>query len=57
MTEHGSSYNILLIYEHILQRSAFNMTIGSFGQVKGQNSKELKCFIQENNLLILNFES
>ncbi|KAI1293790.1 Protein PTHB1 [Halotydeus destructor] len=35
-SEHGSSYNILLIYEHNLQRSAYNMVSGPFGQVKGR---------------------
>lgn len=35
VTEHGSSYNILLIYEHNLHRNAYNLVIGPFGQVKG----------------------
>jgi len=38
LAEHGSSYNILLIYEHNLARSAYNFILGPFGQVKGFNS-------------------
>ncbi|CAG2113419.1 unnamed protein product [Medioppia subpectinata] len=37
VTEHGSAYNILLIYEHLLQRSAFTMTLGPFGHIRGKD--------------------
>eukprot|EP00069_Balaena_mysticetus_P009898 bmy_06484T0 len=33
--EHGTQYQIKLMYEHNLQRTACNMTYGSFGGVKG----------------------
>lgn len=33
--EHGNQYQIKLMYEHHLQRTAFNMTYGAFGGVKG----------------------
>lgn len=33
--EHGNQYQIKLMYEHNLQRTACNMTYGSFGGVKG----------------------
>lgn len=33
--EHGNHYSLNLVYEHILERSAFNMTFGPFGGVKG----------------------
>ena len=38
VTEHGSAYNILLIYEHLLKRSAFFMTLGPFGHIRGQTT-------------------
>ncbi|XP_015784320.1 protein PTHB1 isoform X2 [Tetranychus urticae] len=37
VTEYGSSYNVLLIYEHNLPQSAYNFTIGPFGQIKGRD--------------------
>ncbi|KAG9462559.1 hypothetical protein GDO78_013868, partial [Eleutherodactylus coqui] len=33
--EHGNQYQIKLMYEHNLQRTACNMTHGPFGGVKG----------------------
>lgn len=33
--EHGNHYSLNLVYEHILERSSFNMTFGPFGGVKG----------------------
>ncbi|XP_071490439.1 protein PTHB1-like [Diadema antillarum] len=35
--EHGSQYQLKLIYEHNLQRTAYNMVIGPFGGVKGKD--------------------
>lgn len=34
--EHGNQYQIKLMYEHHLQRTACNMTYGPFGGVKGR---------------------
>lgn len=34
--EHGNQYQIKLMYEHNLQRTACNMTYGPFGGVKGK---------------------
>lgn len=40
--EHGTSYNILLIYEHRFETSkAYNMCLGSFGQAK--SGKDVVC--------------
>lgn len=33
--EHGDQYQLKLVYEHNLQRTACNMTYGSFGGVTG----------------------
>lgn len=35
VTEHGSSYNVLLIYEHNLKKNAYSLITGPFGQIKG----------------------
>ncbi|XP_032228416.1 protein PTHB1 isoform X2 [Nematostella vectensis] len=35
--DHGNHYTLNLVYEHLLERSAFNMTIGPFGGVKGKD--------------------
>ncbi|XP_072033738.1 protein PTHB1-like isoform X2 [Amphiura filiformis] len=35
--EHGSQYQLKLIYEHNLQRTAYNLVIGPFGGVKGKD--------------------
>lgn len=35
--EHGNQYQIKLMYEHHLQRTACNMTYGSFGGIKGRD--------------------
>ncbi|XP_031552881.1 protein PTHB1-like [Actinia tenebrosa] len=35
--EHGTHYSLNMVYEHILERSAFNMTYGPFGGVKGKD--------------------
>ncbi|KAJ8019984.1 Protein PTHB1 [Holothuria leucospilota] len=35
--EHGSQYQLKLVYEHNLQRSAYNMVVGPFGSVKGKD--------------------
>lgn len=32
LSDHGFSFNILLMYEHVLQRSAHSVVVGSFGQ-------------------------
>ncbi|KAF3692417.1 Protein PTHB1 Bardet-Biedl syndrome 9 protein -like protein [Channa argus] len=36
--EHGDQYQLKLVYEHNLQRTACNMTFGSFGGVTGHHS-------------------
>ena len=37
--EHGNHYTLNLVYEHILERTAYNMTYGPFGGVKS------KCYM------------
>lgn len=32
LSSHGSSFNMLLTYQHILQRSAYSVIVGAFGQ-------------------------
>ncbi|GAB5568679.1 protein PTHB1 isoform X6 [Prionailurus iriomotensis] len=39
--EHGNQYQIKLMYEHNLQRTACNMTYGSFGGVKGLEKDQI----------------
>ncbi|XP_077895996.1 protein PTHB1 isoform X3 [Ictidomys tridecemlineatus] len=50
--EHGNQYQLKLMYEHNLQRTAFNMTYGSFGGVKG---RDLIC-IQSMDGMLMVFE-
>ncbi|KAM5157169.1 protein PTHB1 [Mantella aurantiaca] len=50
--EHGNQYQIKLMYEHTLQRTACNMTHGSFGGVKG---RDLIC-IQSMDGMLMFFE-
>ncbi|KAM9308245.1 protein PTHB1 [Gastrophryne carolinensis] len=50
--EHGNQYQIKLMYEHNLQRTACNMTHGSFGGVKG---RDLIC-IQSMDGMLMFFE-
>lgn len=50
--EHGNQYHIKLMYEHNLQRTACNMTYGSFGGVKG---RDLIC-IQSMDGMLMVFE-
>jgi len=35
VTEHGTQYQLRSLYEHKLQRTAFNFCWGPFGGVKG----------------------
>ncbi|XP_038065523.1 protein PTHB1-like isoform X1 [Patiria miniata] len=35
--EHGSQYQMKMVYEHNLQRTAFNLVVGPFGSVKGKD--------------------
>ena len=37
--EHGNHYTLNLVYEHILERTAYNMAYGPFGGVKS------KCYM------------
>lgn len=46
--EHGNQYQIKLMYEHNLQRTACNMTYGSFGGVKGN----VLLFVRDSTLKI-----
>ncbi|XP_006887666.1 PREDICTED: protein PTHB1 isoform X4 [Elephantulus edwardii] len=50
--EHGNQYQIKLMYEHNLQRTACNMTYGPFGGVKG---RDLIC-IQSIDGMLMVFE-
>uniref|UniRef100_A0A8C5M9H8 Bardet-Biedl syndrome 9 n=1 Tax=Leptobrachium leishanense TaxID=445787 RepID=A0A8C5M9H8_9ANUR len=50
--EHGNQYQIKLMYEHNLQKSACNMTYGPFGGVKG---RDLIC-IQSMDGMLMFFE-
>lgn len=50
--EHGNQYQIKLMYEHHLQRTACNMTYGPFGGVKG---RDLIC-IQSLDGMLMVFE-
>lgn len=50
--EHGNQYQIKLMYEHNLQRTACNMTYGSFGGVRG---RDLIC-IQSMDGMLMVFE-
>nr|XP_023420985.1 protein PTHB1 isoform X2 [Cavia porcellus] len=50
--EHGNQYQIRLMYEHHLQRTACNMTCGPFGGVKG---RDLIC-IQSMDGMLMVFE-
>uniref|UniRef100_A0A8I3VXU2 Bardet-Biedl syndrome 9 n=1 Tax=Callithrix jacchus TaxID=9483 RepID=A0A8I3VXU2_CALJA len=50
--EHGNQYQMKLIYEHNLQRTACNMTYGPFGGVKG---RDLIC-IQSIDGMLMVFE-
>ncbi|NXE78906.1 PTHB1 protein, partial [Cochlearius cochlearius] len=48
--EHGNQYQIKLMYEHNLQRTACNMTYGPFGGVKG---RDLICIQSMDGMLML----
>ncbi|NXJ70460.1 PTHB1 protein, partial [Rostratula benghalensis] len=50
--EHGNQYQMKLMYEHNLQRTACNMTYGPFGGVKG---RDLIC-IQSMDGMLMFFE-
>ncbi|XP_033049358.1 protein PTHB1 isoform X3 [Trachypithecus francoisi] len=50
--EHGNQYQMKLMYEHNLQRTACNMTYGSFGGIKG---RDLIC-IQSMDGMLMVFE-
>ncbi|XP_071592177.1 protein PTHB1 [Heliangelus exortis] len=50
--EHGNQYQINLMYEHNLQRTACNMTYGPFGGVKG---RDMIC-IQSMDGMLMFFE-
>ena len=41
--EHGNHYTLNLAYEHILERTACNMTYGPFGGVKSEFSCYVRC--------------
>ncbi|XP_054847045.1 protein PTHB1 [Eublepharis macularius] len=49
-TEHGNQYQIKLMYEHNLQRTACNMTYGPFGGIKG---RDLICIQSMDGMLML----
>lgn len=35
--EHGNQYDLILMYEHYLERSAYSIFCGMFGQVTGRD--------------------
>ncbi|XP_074605309.1 Bardet-Biedl syndrome 9 [Brevipalpus obovatus] len=37
VADHGSAYNILLLYEHSLPKSSYNFVLGPFGQIKDRD--------------------
>ncbi|XP_058039838.1 protein PTHB1 isoform X3 [Ahaetulla prasina] len=49
-TEHGNQYQLKRIYEHNLYRTAYNMTHGPFGGIKGQ---DLICVQSVDGMLML----
>nr|XP_056713671.1 protein PTHB1 [Euleptes europaea] len=49
-TEHGNQYQLKLMYEHNLQRTACNMTYGPFGGIKG---RDLICIQSMDGMLML----
>ncbi|XP_053117596.1 protein PTHB1 isoform X9 [Hemicordylus capensis] len=48
--EHGNQYQLKLMYEHNLQRTACNMTYGPFGGIKG---RDLICIQSVDGMLML----
>ncbi|KAJ7390596.1 Protein PTHB1 [Desmophyllum pertusum] len=46
--EHGNHYTLNLVYEHILERTAYNMTYGPFGGVK---NKDFMCIQSMDGML------
>lgn len=48
--EHGNQYQLKLMYEHNLQRTACNMTYGPFGGIKG---RDLICIQSMDGMLML----
>lgn len=56
LTDHGSSYNLSLLYEHNLPKSSYNFTYGPFGQVKGEQLKSfsfIQKILKSNKMLLL----
>uniref|UniRef100_A0A8C6Y7L8 Bardet-Biedl syndrome 9 n=1 Tax=Naja naja TaxID=35670 RepID=A0A8C6Y7L8_NAJNA len=49
-TEHGNQYQLKRMYEHNLYRTAYNMTHGPFGGIKGQ---DLICVQSVDGMLML----
>ncbi|XP_048366673.1 protein PTHB1 isoform X2 [Sphaerodactylus townsendi] len=49
-TEHGNQYQLKLMYEHNLQRTACNMTYGPFGGIKG---RDLICIQSVDGMLMV----
>uniref|UniRef100_A0A4W3J114 Bardet-Biedl syndrome 9 n=1 Tax=Callorhinchus milii TaxID=7868 RepID=A0A4W3J114_CALMI len=47
--EHGNQYQLKLMYEHNLQRTACNLTYGGFGGIKG---RDLMCIQSMDGMLI-----
>ncbi|XP_072859901.1 protein PTHB1 isoform X2 [Pogona vitticeps] len=48
--EHGNQYQLKRMYEHNLQRTAYNMTYGPFGGIKG---RDLICIQSVDGMLML----
>ncbi|XP_042330198.1 protein PTHB1 isoform X2 [Sceloporus undulatus] len=48
--EHGNQYQLKRMYEHTLQRTAFNMTYGPFGGTRG---RDLICIQSVDGMLML----
>ena len=60
-SEQGSSHNMLLLYEHKLQRSSYNMVIGPFGQASKrdffcvQSLDGTLAFFEQENFAFIRF--
>ncbi|CAF0771550.1 unnamed protein product [Brachionus calyciflorus] len=56
--EHGNQFNLKLVYEHTLQRTAFNMCKGPFGGFSGSEPHEYICVQSIDGMLsIFEYES
>lgn len=52
--EHGDQYQLKLVYEHNLQRTACSMTFGTFGGVTGTAVNQLASFMNTSEVFVSN---